>query len=100
MTETATVDDFDELVNLSARQLDDGLKPDDSKSVGQTTNGGESTGHHMGREIVRVLKKTAADYADDHHADMTCQRSPATSRGTSRSVRRAMPRGRRGAAAS
>ncbi len=66
----ATVDEFHDLVNLTGKQLDDWLKTDESKNVGQKKNGGESTGHHMGREIVEMLGKKKSDYTDDDYAAM------------------------------
>lgn len=66
----ATVDEFNDLVNVTAKQLDDWLETDDSKAVGQKKDGGESTGHHMGREIVGLLGKKKSDYTDDDYAAM------------------------------
>jgi len=66
----ATLDEFKDLVNLTAKQLDDWLGKEDSKAVGQKKDGGESTGHHMGREIVVLLGKKKSDYTDDDYASM------------------------------
>lgn len=63
----ATVDEFHELVNLTRKQLDDWLKTNESNAVGQKQDGGESTGHHMGREIVAILDKKQADYTDEDY---------------------------------
>lgn len=65
-----TEDEFHDLVNLTGKQLADWLKTDESKDVGQKKNRGESTGHHMGREIVDILGKKKSDYADNDYADM------------------------------
>ena len=41
--------EFDDLVNMTAKELDEFLGTDDSKDVGQKKEGGESTGHESGR---------------------------------------------------
>lgn len=66
----ATEDEFKNLVNLTGTQLENWLETDDSKQVGQKKNGGESTGHHMGNEILRILHKRKSDYTDDDYAAM------------------------------
>ena len=38
------IEDFDEAVNMTAKELEDWLKTDESKSVGQSDGGGESKG--------------------------------------------------------
>jgi hypothetical protein len=62
--------DFDEAVNLTARQLADWLETEESQSVGQS-DGGESVGHRSGRRIVDILEKkkserTEADFEHMH----------------------------------
>lgn len=64
------MDEFHELVNLTHKQLEDWLETDESKAVGQKKDGSESFGHHMGREIVRILGTKRAEYTDDDYADM------------------------------
>ena len=59
------IEDFDEAVNMTAKELEDWLKTDESKSVGQSDGGGESKGHESGRMIVRILGKNKSDYTDD-----------------------------------
>lgn len=66
----ATVDEFQDLVNLTGKQLGDWLETDESKDVGQKKDGGESTGHHMGREIVELLAKKRSDFRDEDYAAM------------------------------
>lgn len=66
----ATVAESDELVNLTHKLIEDWLKTDESKQVGQKKNGGESTGHHMGREIVAILDKKKSECSGDNHAAM------------------------------
>ena len=60
-----TKKDFDEAVNMTASELKKWLDTDESKSVGQKKDGGESTGHESGRHIVRILEKKKADLTDD-----------------------------------
>lgn len=50
---------------MSAKELEDWLKTDESKSVGQSDDGGESKGHESGRRIVEILGKNESDYTDD-----------------------------------
>ncbi len=57
--------EFDEAVNMSAKELDEWLQTDESKSVGQSDGGGESRGHESGRMIVEILDKKKSDYTDD-----------------------------------
>ena len=59
------IEDFDEAVNLTRKELEDWLQTDESQSVGQSDNSGESKGHESGRMIVDILKKNKSDYTDD-----------------------------------
>ena len=52
-----TIDDFDEAVNTTRKELEDWLETEESRSVGQGT--GESKGHESGRSIVKLLEKTS-----------------------------------------
>ena len=61
----ATLKEFNEAVNMTPKELENWLKTDHSKEVGQKDDGGESTGHEMGREIVKLLGKKQADYTDE-----------------------------------
>ena len=58
-----TVDQFDEAVNMTRKELEDWLKTDESQTVGQGE--GESKGHESGRKIVEILGKNKSDYKDD-----------------------------------
>lgn len=63
--------EFDEVVNMSASQIEKWLKTDESKSVGQKKDGDdESTGHKSGEKIIDILGKKAADLSDDDYAHM------------------------------
>ncbi len=70
-TDQQTVEEFHEAVNMSASVLDDWLKTDESRGVGQKEGGNaESIGHESGRSIVRILGKKRGDYTDDDLAQM------------------------------
>ena len=59
------IEEFDDAVNMSAKELEEWLETDESKSVGQSDDGGESKGHESGRRIVEILGKNKSDYTDD-----------------------------------
>lgn len=61
--------DFREAVNMSPADLEDWLATDESKAVGDRDDG-ESTGHRMGRRIVRMKRKTVDALSDDDHRAM------------------------------
>ena len=68
MTDEAT--DFHDAVNMTASDLDAWLESDESRSVGDKSDGGESTGHASGRHIVRILHKKKDELTDDDRAHM------------------------------
>ena len=59
------IEEFDEAVNMTRKELEDWLQTDESQSVGQSDGGGESKGHGSGRMIVDILKKNKSDYTED-----------------------------------
>ncbi len=59
-----TIDDFDDAVNMTRKELEEWLQTEESKSVGQS-DGGESKGHESGRKIVEILGKPKPDYSSD-----------------------------------
>ncbi len=59
------IDEFDELVNMTPKELEEWLQTEESKSVGQSDGGGESKGHESGRQIVEILGKNKSDYTDE-----------------------------------
>lgn len=61
-------DDWQDAVNMTAKQLEKWLDTDESKKVGQGS--GESTGHRSGRRIVGILEKNKTDLTDDDAAHM------------------------------
>lgn len=65
------IQEFNELVNMTASDLEKWLKSDDSNSAGwpKEDENGETVGHDSGRKIVEILKenpnKDADKYTDD-----------------------------------
>ena len=57
------IDEFDDNVNMTRKELEEWLQTDESRSVGQ--GDGESKGHESGRRIVEILDKKRSDYTDD-----------------------------------
>lgn len=63
--------EFGEAVNMTASELETWLETDESRSVGQDSDGsGESTGHASGRRIVDLLRTRKDDLTDDDLAHM------------------------------
>lgn len=63
--------EFEQVVNMSASQLEGWLKTDESRSVGQTKEGeNESIGHKSGKRIIDILNKKASDLTDDDYSHM------------------------------
>jgi hypothetical protein len=66
-----TSKEFEAAVNMTASELEKWLATDESKSVGQKSEGGgESTGHQSGRHIVKILKAKKSDLSDSDYAHM------------------------------
>ncbi|KAJ6441085.1 DNA-binding protein [Purpureocillium lavendulum] len=67
------IEEFNEVVNMTAQELEKWLKSDDSQSAGWPKDGGdadgESVGHDSGRKIVEILEsnpdKDPEKYTDD-----------------------------------
>ena len=59
------IEEFDEAVNMTPGELEDWLRTEESKSVGQRDGGRESKGHESGRMIVEIKRKNKSDYTDD-----------------------------------
>jgi hypothetical protein len=62
--------DWQDAVNMTAKQLEDWLASDESQSVGQQEDDGEATGHKSGRRIVEILHTKKGDLTDDDAAHM------------------------------
>ena len=59
------VKEFDEVVNMTPKELEEWLQTQESRSVGQSDGGGESKGHKSGRRIVEIKRKKKTDNTDD-----------------------------------
>src|SRR5215212_808909 len=59
------VEDFDDAVNMSSKELEEWLETEESKEVGQKNGGSESKGHESGRKIVEILGKDRSDYTEE-----------------------------------
>ncbi|PZG23470.1 DUF3140 domain-containing protein [Nonomuraea aridisoli] len=62
--------EFGRAVNMTAAELERWLATEESKSVGQKDDGGESTGHASGRRIVELLRKRKSSWTDQDYAHM------------------------------
>jgi hypothetical protein len=69
--ENEVIDDFNELVNMTAKEIEAWLKSGDSRSAGwpKDDGSGESVGHDSGRKIVEILNanpdKDPEKYTED-----------------------------------
>ncbi len=59
------IEEFDEAVNMTPKELEEWLQTEESKSVGQSDGGGESKGHESGRKIVEILGKNKSEYTEN-----------------------------------
>src|SRR5919112_3381789 len=59
------VEEFNEAVNMSPKELEAWLKTEESKEVGQKDGGSESKGHESGCKIVEILGKDKSDYTEE-----------------------------------
>jgi Protein of unknown function (DUF3140) len=56
---------FDDVVNMTPKELEDWLGTDESRAVGWKGRGDESVGHESGRWIVAIRCKTKDELTDD-----------------------------------
>ncbi len=63
-------DDWKAVVNMTAKELEDWLKTQESEGVGDNDSDSESTGHESGRRIVRLLRASNDDLDEDDAAHM------------------------------
>lgn len=69
--EQDVISEFNEVVNMTAGELEKWLKSDDSESAGwpKENEDGETVGHDSGRKIVEILKanpkKNPEKYTED-----------------------------------
>ena len=58
------IKEFKEAVNMTAKEIEDWLKTDESKSVGQKDEDGNIKGRESGKHIVKILNKSKSDYTE------------------------------------
>jgi len=63
-------DDWKAAVNMTPAELEKWLATDESQKVGDSSGGGESTGHKSGRRIVELLRTKKGDLTEDDVAWM------------------------------
>lgn len=66
----SVIQDFQDAVNMTPKELESWLKTDESNAVGQKQDGGESTGHQSGKRIIEILHKRKSDYTEADVAHM------------------------------
>ena len=59
------IEEFEEAVNMTAKEIEDWLETEESKSVGQEDDDGEVKGRKSGKHIIEILNKNKSDYTDD-----------------------------------
>lgn len=57
--------EFNEAVNMTAKQIEDWLKTEESKSVGQKDSDGNIKGRESGKHIVKILNKKKSNYTEE-----------------------------------
>jgi Protein of unknown function (DUF3140) len=60
----SAIADFQQVVNMSSKELKSWLETEDSQAVGQKKED-ESIGHQSGRRIIEILEKKERQYTDD-----------------------------------
>lgn len=63
-------DQFNDLVNMQPKEIEEWLETDESQSVGYSEDGEEAVGHKSGRRIVEIKRTKKADLKDDDIAHM------------------------------
>jgi hypothetical protein len=69
-SEEQAIQEFDDAMNMSARELQEWLQTEESREVGQKDSGGESRGHESDHRIVEILEKDRDDYTEDDVSHM------------------------------
>jgi hypothetical protein len=64
------IDEFQQVVNMTPKELEAWLKTEDSQAVGQKKDDDESIGHKSGKHIIEILHKRKADYSDEDLSHM------------------------------
>jgi hypothetical protein len=58
-------DEWQDLVNMTPKELEEFLETEESRKVGQDSGDGESKGHKSGERIVEIKRKNKDDITDD-----------------------------------
>lgn len=58
------------MVNMAPAELEEWLKTDESKSVGQDSGNGESIGHKSGKKIIKIKHTKKADLTNSDYEHM------------------------------
>lgn len=64
-------EEFYEAVNMAPKELEEWLKTENSKQVGQDSGDGEAIGHKSGKKIVAIKNKKKADLSEDDYDHMS-----------------------------
>lgn len=64
------IDEFQQVINMTAEELESWLDTDESKEVGQKEGDEESIGHKSGKRIIQLLQKKQDEYTDDDLSHM------------------------------
>ncbi|KAI0484296.1 hypothetical protein GGR56DRAFT_18806 [Xylariaceae sp. FL0804] len=69
--EQTVIEEFNDIVNMSASELEKWLKEDSSQSSGQGKGdeSGETVGHESGRRIIEILQKNPDKDPDGYDQD-------------------------------
>ncbi|MBW4697800.1 MAG: DUF3140 domain-containing protein [Aphanocapsa lilacina HA4352-LM1] len=59
------VADFQQVVNMSSKEIERWLATKESQSVGQKQDENGSIGHQSGKKIIQILDKKKSDYTDN-----------------------------------
>lgn len=58
------------MVNLQPKELENWLKTEESKSVGQDSGDGESIGHKSGKQIIKIKREKKENLTDADYEQM------------------------------
>lgn len=64
------IDEFNQAVNMTPKEIESWLKTAESKEVGQKDGEEESIGHKSGQKIIEILNKKQDEYDDEDLAHM------------------------------
>lgn len=59
------IKEFEEAVNMTAKEIENWLGTDESQSVGQEDKDGNIKGRESGKHIIKILNKHKSDYTDE-----------------------------------